>query len=364
MDFKKLTIFFAAIFSFLVFWGGAQVFKTKASSPYTSDSLFTYIMPKLSQYIPKFSLFDRTFIDDTKKLAPKSNATSNQVMNNIVKPNSPVAAVKPAIPPAPPAATTQSNNLADDSESDNKNQANNKDKENSNEDDQPTKPEAALNSGPKSPQAPEKPSEENQITDWKSKILSNPTREVMSEFVYEFETEKITREVFYQVMEELVKEHNSEIQELTLFGLSGVQSYDSLSFLLKHRDDYFGNAASMYKRTLATYERTDKLKLLIKALNSGDAEVVLGVMPVISKVGSKLTEWTSDFSSHSDDRRDQRGPANRLPKGELIQLIKILENLQDSKDHQIALEARETLSEINYHPPPPSETTVSLSDQH
>jgi len=369
MDLKKPTIIFAAIFSFLVFWGGAQIFKTKSVSPYASDSLFTYIMPRISRYIPKFSLFDRTFVDDIdpKKLAPKS-ATTAQATDNLTKPNAaaPVAA-KPAVKP------NQQNNM--------NNPANtlglpvvgqtptNKDPENPNSDSNNPNVEGGGGVAGK-PFSPEKPNTENQVNDWKTKILSNPTREVMSEFVREFESEKITREVFYQVMDELVKERIPEIQELTLFGLAELSSYDALSFLLKHREDYNAQASTMYHKVLAMYEKPDKLKLLSMALNSGDTRVVLGVMPIISKVGSKLAEWSSDMSSHSDDRRDDRGPANRLPKGDLIPLIKALQNLTDSKDHQIATEARETLNDINYNPLPPTQspqennTTASRFEQN
>lgn len=374
MDLKKLTIIFAGIFGLFVFWGGTQVFKTRTTAPYSSDSLFTYIMPKLSQYIPKFSLFDRTFVDHRKKLAPKSEDAVNT-------PIAPVNAVNP-VPGAKPNAASSAQQAANqqnantpngDSTLDFQNALNANDQANNDngekeksESDSPTPnggSGVAHNTPPVDPNNPEKQSTENQINEWKLKLLRSPTREVMNEFVKEFEMEKISRDVFYSVMEELVKESNHDIQTVTLYGLSQVQSYDSLRFLLKHKEDYY-NSAALYKQTLAEYERADKLKLLSMGLNSGDSTIILGVLPMVSKVGSKLTTWTIDQSSESggsDDHRDQRGPATRRPKGEIIQVIKILERLQDSKDSQVALAARDTLTEINFHPPAEN-TTVSLSD--
>lgn len=372
MDLKKLTIVFASIFGFFVFWGGTKVFKIRTTAPYSTDSLFTYIMPKLSQYIPKFSLFDRTFVDHRKKLAPQSEETAKTPTAPVNAVN-PVSGVKPNA--ATPAQVANQQNVATpngDSTLDFQNAMNKKDQANDgdgekdkSETDSPVPhggSGVAHNAPPADSNNPEKQNTENQINEWKLKLLRNPTREVMNEFVQEFEMEKISREVFYSVMEELSKESNHDIQTVTLYGISQVKSYDSLSFLLKHREEYY-NAGAIYKQALAEYERPDKLKLLSMGLNSGDPAIILGVLPMVSKVGSKLTTWTIDQSSESggDDHRDQRGPPTRRPKGEIIQVIKILERLQDSKDPQVALAARETLTEINFHPPAES-TTVSLSD--
>lgn len=387
MDLKKLTIVFAGIFGLFVFWGGTQVFKTRSALPYSaSDSIFTYIMPKLSQYIPKFSLFDRTFVDHRKKLAPKSEETAST-------PAAPAPAVTPIrggapnATPAKTAAQKAADAPNDGSTLDFQNAMNNEDQANKGDKEKPEgKGDSANpndaggaagvannNGAPTDPNNPDKQSAENQINDWKLKLMSSPTREVMNEFVQAFEMEKVSRDVFYQVMGELVKEPNNDIQEITLYGLSQVKSYDSLSFLLKHKEDYYNSVGATYKQTLAEYERPDKLKLLSMALNSGDSTIILGALPMVSKVGSKLTSWSLDQSSQTpspppasdsagrDDQRDQRGPAHRRPRSEIIQVIKILERLQDSKDPQVALAARDTLTEINFHPPSDS-ATVSLSD--
>jgi len=365
MDFKKSTIVLAAIISFFVFWGGAHLFRVSASSPYTSttDALFSYIMPKLAQYIPKFSLFDRTFVDN-RKLAPKSTASQN---NTNAKTNPPAKATPPApvTPPAPKVAsenTNQKTDVAADAERTRAAQANESDKNNpENNPDASGVGALANNNGvPPSTDKHDKPTIENQINDWKNKILQNPTHAVMNDFVYEFESEKISSDIFYPVMEELVKESNSEILLLTLYGLYQVQSVNTLSFLIKHHEDYARFVPVKYNDAIKVYEKVEKLKILSMALSSSDSEVVLGVMPIVGKVGTQLTktEWTADYSSQSEDHRDSRGPTSRRPKHEIIQVIKVLESLQDSKDHQIAMAARETLSEINYHPP----ETVSQSN--
>lgn len=370
MDFKKLTIVFAGIFSLFVFWGGTQIFNTRTTSPYSSDSLFNYIMPKLSQYIPKFSLFDRTFADHRKKLAPQLEEVAvtpaAPVKLGTFAPGAGPKTTLPIIADKQQGAIAQNGNSAIDLQNSmrDNDQVNGRDGEKEKlEGDSPTPNDGSgvTQNAPPADRNPEKQSTETQIIEWKLKLLRSPTREVMNEFVHEFEMEKISKEVFYSVMEELVKESSQDIQVVTLYGLSQVQSYDSLSFLLKHKEDYY-NAGTQYKQTLAEYERPDKLKLLSMALNSGDSAVILGALPMVSKVGSKLTTWTIDQSSESGgDHRDERGPANRRPKGVIIPIIKILERLQDSKDPQVALAARDTLTEINFHPPAES-STVSLSD--
>lgn len=354
MDLKKPTLIFAALFGFFIFWGGTHLFKMKKTAPYSSDELFTYIMPKLSQYVPKFSLFDRTFIDKRKKLAPKASDSAHdtkaQQAKNNLPPNPAVAAKgKPANSP------TQNNNPSGASSAKADPRGSSTDRVNG-DDSHAGTPLVGVNSGYQEPLQPNPKGPEEtttvdaQVNDWKSRILSNPTREVMNEFVYEFEMENITRDVFYRVMDELVNERDAEIHALTLYGLSDVPTYDTLSFLLKHKDAYF-TQPSMYQTVLSQYEKEDKLKLLTMALNSGDSSVVLGVMPIISKVGSQLTAWSSDSNPSPEDERAQRGPAHRRPKGEIILIIKMLGSLQDSKNHQIAFAARETLKEINYHPP-------------
>lgn len=386
MDLKKLTIIFAVIFGLFVFWGGTQFFKTRTDSPYSaSESMFTYIMPKLSQYIPKFSLFDRTFVDHRKKLAPKSKESISAPMTPSAV--TPIRGGAPKVAAAAPAKAQKTTDTpTSDSALDFQNAMNNQAQANNNEEKE--KPEgegdsvnpnaggsagvAHNNNAPTDPNNPEKKSTENQINEWKLKLMRSPTREVMNEFVQAFEMEKVSRDVFYHAMGELVKEPNNDVQEITLYGLSQVKSYDSLSFLLKHKDDYYNSVGTIYKQTLAEYERPEKLKLLSMALSSGDPTIILGALPMVSKVGGTLAAWSLDQSSEApvtppsgstarDDQRDQRGPAHRRPRSEIIHVIKILERLQDSKDPQIALAARDTLTEINFHPPVVP-TTVSLSD--
>ena len=345
MELKKFGIGASAIFAFVVFWGGAQLARRDLKSPLESDNFLNYIMPKLKVFTPQFSLFDRKFID-RKKLAPKNPDNLNNIK---MAQNKPMASPTPkslaTAPPKPKAqvATTPLPNPPLVSSNDSKKEINTSDISDS---DLPLENSVGPNGNAGRPMAVESPTPESQIGDWKMKILRNPTKETMNAFIFDFQTGKITKVVFYQVINDLMNDSSPEIQKLAVYGLAATPSYDSFVALMSNKSHLSSETQELVKIAIDGYIRTDKLSILNLALKSENTDVILGSMPLIAKIGSATELWISELSSTVGER-ERRGHSNRVPKGSFLDVVNTLNNLENSSDRQISQAARDTLNDLN-----------------
>jgi hypothetical protein len=332
--------------SFLLFWGGFKFFNYQDRGPLESDSFINYVIPKLKQFIPKFSLWNRKFID-RRKLAPKipQNPTKTLVAVPGVKPPAKPIAVakpKPTVTPLPSSTPTVSAKpelstsvALEESPLDVID---------------PAQTNPFIGGGAAGKFAiPESSSPETLIGDWKMRIINSPNKETMNDFIDHFQTGKVAKEVYYQVLTELIQDSSPDIQRLALYSLSATPSLDSLSILMSNRDYISVESQDMLRLALDSYARPERLKLLNSALKSGNSRLVLGTMPLVVKIGSKMTLWSADYSSLSGDRAS-RGPTTRVPKSGLVEIFQTLQNLENSSDNLISQAARNTLNQLNYNP--------------
>jgi hypothetical protein len=344
MDNKRLTLIAVSFLAFFMYWGGTQLARAPKQGPLESESFFNYVIPKLKTFIPKFSLWDRKFVD-RRKLAPKAANGSPKSVAQAAPSGTPVPTATPQPKPKAQAQATQVPAP----------------KSNSNEfavtpvdeDNVPFAepfPENAGSGGlAGGPLPTDAPSPETLLGEWKMKILRNPTQDTMNELILEYQTGRLNKTVFYQIIEELMKDSNSDIQKLALYGLVATPSFDSFSLLLTQREHLAPDTTDMLRIALDAYSKNDRMDILNTALRSQNHVLILGAMPMIVKIGSRMTLWSADYSSLSDDR-DRRGPTNRVPKKGLMQIIDTLKELEDGADHAIAQAARDTLNQLNYNP--------------
>lgn len=348
MDTQKTSIVAIAILAFFVFWGGAQLALKPAQSPLESESFLDYVIPKLQTFIPKFSLWDRKFVD-RRKLAPKLPAATATPMAQAKATAVPAASPTATPKPTAQAAATATPNPSADNNSATKPLHADKDDPAFNSDPAEFNPYTGNNSlaGP----APsETPTPESQVEEWKRKIYSSPSKQTMNDLIFEFQTGKVSRAVFYEILEDLMKDSSSDIQKLSVFALAATPSLDSLHAILTNKDHLSTETSPLIKIALDGYTKPEKLRVLELALKSESPTVILGSMPLIVKIGSRMTLWTADYSSQSGGR-DRRGPTNRIPKNDILDIVETLNHLEDSPDRLISQAARDTLNQLNYQPP-------------
>ncbi len=347
MDTQKLSIGAIAALAFVVFWGGAQLARQPMQSPLESESFLNYVIPKLKKFIPKFSLWDRKFID-RRKLAPKLPTAAAtplaKAQSTAVPTATPIATPKPtaqAAASATPSPVADPNAVSTHAPADTP---------------QPNSDPAEFNpytggANLSGPIPTETPTADSQVGEWKMKIYRSPSKQTMNDFVFEFQTGRISKAVFYQVLEDLMKDQSPDIQNLAVYALAATPSFDSLSALLTNKDHLSTETSGMLRVALDGYTKPEKLKILDLALKSENPSMILGSMPLIVKIGSRITMFTADYSSQAEGGRDRRGPTNRIPKNGIADIIETLNHLENSPDRFISQAARDTLNELNYQPP-------------
>lgn len=342
MDTKKFGLAATIFLALFLFWGGSQLARQQRHEPLESDSFLNYVIPKLKKFVPKLSLWGRKFID-RRKLAPSGPPMPPKKQANATPSPSPTptpkaqAKVTATPTPTPGVGASMSYNPSVVSSDKNDDFANDSDITGS----------GNANAG--RPLAHESPSPETQIGEWRMRILRSPTKETMNEFVFAFQTGKVTKEVFYQVIDELLRDSSPEIQRLAVYAVSGTPSLESFSIYAMNKDHLSSETFDMQRVMLEGYTRPDKLKILELAIKSNNATVALAAMPLIVKISKKLTLWSADYSSTSNDR-SRRGPSTRVPKNDFVQVVEALTSLAEGSDRQLAQAARETLNNLNYRP--------------
>ena len=344
MSSKQLQFGLIALFAFLLFWAGNKMSSPRlAQRSLEGDSFFNYVIPKLKHYIPKFSLWDRKFVD-RRKLAPKSPEAAKKANAKPSATPSPspvpkakaIASATPTPVPKPGMEVTTVGSPLDGSK-------------------EPFDPafndpyrSGGVNSGGLLPT--ETPSPETLVGEWRMRLLRNPTKDAMNDFVFEFQTGKVKKDVFYQVIEELLRDSNPDIQRLAVYGLSATPSYDSLFVLLTNKDQLANETQSAVRLAMDGYVKPDKLSLIAMSLRSNSPPVVIGSMPLVIKISKKVQLWSLDQSSTLDDR-DRRGPTTGVPKKGFIEVVKILRELSESSDRPIAQAAQDTLNRLTISDP-------------
>lgn len=328
----------------LIFWGGARLtVPQRNQSLLETDGFISYVIPKLKTFVPKFSLWDRKFVD-RRKLAPKKPDA-----NNSPKTAKATGTPTPTASPKPKVAAAATPTPAPKAESDKLKVTVNPVSPKEDFDPAASNPYGGnLDNGGPTPS--ETPSPETQIGEWKMKLLRSPTKTTMNEFVFEFQTGKLTKLVFYQVIEELMRDSSPEIQKLAVYGLAATPSYDSLVILLTNKDQLSSQVQPSVKATLEAYGKPDKVSIIAMSLRSETSQVVLGSMPLVVKMSQKIQLWSSDQSSNVDDR-DRRGQPTRIPKKGFVEILEILRDLENSRDRQISIAAQNTLNQLTHDSP-------------
>lgn len=417
MDSKKILTIFTIVLSLLVYWGGKYITKSEQKhAPLEDESFVNFIMPKIKEYAPGLFLWDRKFVD--KSIQPEEENTEqdddfneNQSIdefanedvpqpipnpqNNIAGgiPVNPAAAppfVGPGGPVPPPgnprlprAASENSvsrpnrngRNLPkdeainteegiDNNEGIAENNLNDTDGERLAGNNIVSPLDASDESKDDLVDTPNTPSplndkkkqkEELSVAEWEEKLLTQANNEAMDEFVKEYRSGKVKKEVFYKVINDLIhNQTNPYMQNLMIYGLASTPSSESLSMLLENKGTLQGETNEYYKVAIDSYAKEDKIKILGETLKSGKKEVVVGVIPLIVSVGTKFSSWTADFSSESSpsgNQRDRRGHANRIQRNDIVEIIDTLNKLMNSEDSLVASSARDALFALDYHGP-------------
>lgn len=348
MNSNRTSLLLASLLAVGFFLSGLEIHRTgQDNDSFGISDIVNYIIPRLGNYVPSFSLWDRKFVDK-RKFLPKAKTKPSSVAAATPSPT-PTPLPTP-VPKAKPVATSKTpkttiGNPAADSRL------------------------ALDNSPPPQPLAdpqfdpnaniqtngiasPFAPQAETLVGDWHMKILREPTKETMNELISEFQAGRITKEVFYGVLVELLEDPGADLQKLSLYALAAIPTFDSLATVLRHREQLQPENNEMVEFTLRVFAHPDYLSVLHSGLKSAEEVVALGTMPLVVKASSQITLWNADHGTEGNDRhqRDRRGPTNGVPKKGLMQVLDTLKELAESRNTRIADSARDSLQQINYRP--------------
>lgn len=317
-----------------------------------------YIIPKISTYIPRFSLLDRVFVDRRKnKAADQGNATAatpKPMALPMVKP--PLPAVKPVAPIAPSKVATGGPQLDVD--------VIGSDKEGT----KIKADETPINYGGANQPAPseEKKSVEAHVGEWLQKIYQNPTRTTMNELIDAYLGGKIEPEAYLQIMTTLLEDRSVELQKLALYAMAATPSHETLSLLLSLQAQLSGETSSLQKIILDAYINPEHIEKITQTLTNSNEVVVLGALPLAAQVGQKIRLWLRDEANDvNGERNSNSGSGYRTTrrnnstsnnsalqkiKADYKRLIEGLEQLSRDSSSLIARNAENTLQQMTYRP--------------
>jgi hypothetical protein len=320
----------------LFFWGGTQLNRGVRQTPLEAGGFFSYVIPKLKAFIPNISLMNRTFADHRKLLAKTEMGKQSHQEQKPTPTPTPTATAQPT-PVAKAKARVVNPELRVNVVGGDTDPSSPSDSDLFNQEPANHAPIGPIDS----------PTTDAQIGEWKMKIYRSPTKETMNDLIFEYQSGKMQKTVFYQLLEELMRDANPDIQRLAVYALAATPSYDSLVALLNNKDQLDSEAHDMIKVAYDSYSKPDRLKILEAALKSDSHIIILGALPLAIKAAQKITLWTADYSSTSSGR-ERRSPSRQVPKEELKGLIAALQALERSSDTQIAQAALEALNQLGH----------------
>jgi hypothetical protein len=202
----------------------------------------------------------------------------------------------------------------------------------------------------------------NLVTNWKNRLLVNPTKEIMNEFLQQYLLGKITKEVFYGIMADLIEDHNPKVQDIALYGLAATPSFESFSQLAVAADMLSGSEKSHAQKYLMAYTNRDLLPILEIAMKDQN-QIVIAAATLVLINAIKTIKSTLITKNPQDQGRFARGepeyisqtegganPVNRYKNNMELnfnKFIPILRELQLNSNSNISSNAQSALSQLS-----------------
>jgi hypothetical protein len=191
---------------------------------------------------------------------------------------------------------------------------------------------------------------EQDINDWKYRLFVNPSKDNMNQFIQQYQSGKITKNVFYSVLKSLLNESDDRSQAIAIYGLSAVMSYESYEILALKIDEKSlkKDNQALAQKNLDYYSSAENLRYLVIALRSSQQAINLQALhSIFQLVESKQTNNIQSQNITSENARQKRGSSSTLiKKDSYIEVVGALKGLTANSNSQVAILAENTLQQF------------------
>lgn len=187
---------------------------------------------------------------------------------------------------------------------------------------------------------------DQKINDWKYKLFMNPTKDNMNAFIQEYQTGRITKDIFYGVLKSLVDDADERAQSIGLYGLTAVPSYESFEILAIKVDEKTlrKENQNLAQKDLDHYASPENVKILLQGLRSANEAVGMQALLSVNQLIEHKQLVNSSQNLNTLSERERRGTAStQMNKESYSEFLNALQNLTQSKNAQVAILAENTL---------------------
>lgn len=143
---------------------------------------------------------------------------------------------------------------------------------------------------------------------WKSLILSSPTKENVQKMVEAFHKKEIDLDPYLQIVETLIRDNSEEKKKLGVWALSASLSVESFTLAVKAQSVVNSALQKTLKDYLFSYNRPQGLGFLDAALKSTESDVRTVAAEMITKAVDAIKAGQPVFSSSTG--RGSRGESS------------------------------------------------------
>jgi hypothetical protein len=188
---------------------------------------------------------------------------------------------------------------------------------------------------------------DQKINDWTYKLFMNPTKDNMNSFIQEYQTGRITKDIFYGVLKALVDGTDERTQYIGIYGLTAVPSFESFEMLAIKVDEKTlrKENQTLAQRDLDHYASPENIKILVLGLKSSKEAVSLQSLQSVNLLleRKQMVGGPSNSPTTFTDRERRGTAASQMNKGSYIEISSAIQNLTQSKNHHLAILAENTL---------------------
>jgi hypothetical protein len=112
------------------------------------------------------------------------------------------------------------------------------------------------------------------LAEWRSLLMSKPSRENMSGFIKAWRDQEIQASGFYSVTQEMILTKKPETQTTALYGLQQVPHVQSFAMLARHHSQLTPENQTLAKQIMMSYGSPQRLPILAQALQMKDVAIV------------------------------------------------------------------------------------------
>jgi hypothetical protein len=208
-------------------------------------------------------------------------------------------------------------------------------------------------------QQPPVDSVKDTIEEWIAYFLESPNDyQRFLEFITAYQTQEITQEVFYGVVEELAVQPSQMLQRFAVLALVSTPSAESFRELVALQNSNNPSLSSQANAALSDYQVPDRLTILASLLNNNEDQRV--VVESMSRIRQIVSRYVASNTSRSG--RDLRNHEDDSPGAGVATRLRQLRALLTSLTRNLSVTSTirsEASSILGLFPTPPTSPRVA-----